>query len=710
MAQSATTVWEASRHPDIRELRIAASFSGGVSLAVWMGGLTYELDRLLRASDVERERRLSASATSRPEEPRYAALLSLLGIDVDVDIITGTSAGGINGAALAFARVHGSSLAKLRDVWLERGSFSTLMRPVSDKEPSSLLQGDGVLLRGIEAGLRAVKQDNRGAGRRTVTAPADGSSRSNPLRLFVTATMTSPDITVIRDSLGTAVHLEDNQALFRFEQPAGDTPGTGNLDIAALARAARSSASYPAAFEPSFVPVGETDGDGVDMRSHLGIQSSRWMLDGGLRNNQPVGPALRAVWEQPASQRVRRVLLHIVPDPGQQAGEAAVRDQTPNITQALSSTLAAPFIQSWRADLEAARQQARSARRRRQGSTAVHRLIEADVDSAWTALSTELLAVRAGWVVEDFVSTLDAQLGRFGSAGRGPNASEGPTGAPLRFTSETHDEALAKCRATAARHFGTSAPEGLEGSGLALFGPDFLNACVADLLAHLRASEATPDDVGKAARGLYATLPAERGRGFESELLTAFVKAEIAQNDKAIDAFAVERMFGLWLGEAFPKPSTQVPEPSTAHALRTSWDSAASLVGGACSHSIDRARGGRGRAAAGEPCPQRHQPADVGRWPPQRSGRRARPDVRAHAHTANAALRAIREAARRRDGPLRRVRPALLAGERLDVGTTRRGGMAGALAAHTAAPQGGRRRTRSPAATKSRRPTRCATR
>ena len=127
-----------------QELRIAASFSGGVSLAIWMSGLTYELDRLLRSSDAERSERCvhperepeerdnhlqprqtqhtgpseqsspsqsigspQPSEQVEPADSRYAALLRLLRIDVDVDVVTGTSAGGINGVALALARTRG---------------------------------------------------------------------------------------------------------------------------------------------------------------------------------------------------------------------------------------------------------------------------------------------------------------------------------------------------------------------------------------------------------------------------------------------------------------------------------------------------------------------------------------------------------------------------------------------------------------------------
>ena len=88
--------------------------------------------------------------------------------------------------------------------------------------------------------------------------------------------MTTPDTTTLRDSLGTAVFDLDNQALFRFEQPEGDEDGSGNeIRVEPLSRAARSSASYPGAFEPSFVGIGDSS-HGPEMSRFLGAHSSRW--------------------------------------------------------------------------------------------------------------------------------------------------------------------------------------------------------------------------------------------------------------------------------------------------------------------------------------------------------------------------------------------------------------------------------------------------
>jgi patatin-related protein len=572
--------WVSPRSLPTQELRIAASFSGGVSLAIWMGGLTYELDRLLRSSDSERARRHGDTSVP-PDDDRYAALLSLLAVDLDVDVITGTSAGGINGAALATARAHGSSLSPLRDVWLDKGSFSTLLRPLDEAKPLSLLQGDGVLLAGLQQGLEKIEATSAGvpgSGRRTAVGTGEPfPSRENAMRLIVTATMTSADVTTVRDALGTAVYLEDNQALFTFEQPAGTAADPGNLTVPQLARAARSSASYPAAFEPSFVRVGGGPGSEPDLGPHLGIHSSRWMIDGGLRNNQPVGTALRAVWEQPAGEGVRRVLLHVVPNPGTPTAEAASTDDPPALFRALGMTVAAPFVQTWRADLEATRRQSLGASRRRAGLTRVHDLVTGN-DGAWPTLAAALRETRSQWVAEDFLTALDAQLSRFAKAGQGPAAAWSV------FSSSRYEALRSRCVQEARGHWDAAA-DGVTAPDLAHYGPDLYNACLGILLRELReresAGEAPPPGVSwaQAAQSLHQS----RQSGhltvrFERDLLVGFLKTTLTGERGVREEESVEWATGLfrrWLDRAFPRPDADAAvagDTDQAAGLRASWE------------------------------------------------------------------------------------------------------------------------------------------
>ena len=90
---------------DLQELRLALVMTGGVSLAVWMGGTALEFSRLIRAD--------------RNADTTYLELLRLTRSLPRVDVIAGTSAGGLNGALLAYAVTQDAEVSGLRDLWLE---------------------------------------------------------------------------------------------------------------------------------------------------------------------------------------------------------------------------------------------------------------------------------------------------------------------------------------------------------------------------------------------------------------------------------------------------------------------------------------------------------------------------------------------------------------------------------------------------------------
>jgi patatin-related protein len=127
-----------------KELRIALVCFGGVSLAVYMHGISKEILKLVRASSAlhaiaDRSRRVQASFFDRvdrsdPEydtEEFYFELLRDIGRDVElravVDIIAGASAGGINGTMLARALSHDLPMDALRNLWLANADVTVLL-------------------------------------------------------------------------------------------------------------------------------------------------------------------------------------------------------------------------------------------------------------------------------------------------------------------------------------------------------------------------------------------------------------------------------------------------------------------------------------------------------------------------------------------------------------------------------------------------------
>jgi hypothetical protein len=120
-----------------QEIRFAVTLTGGISLAVWMGGVCRELDVLTHASD---DRAAGRTSSHDPVQEGYRRLLDILDVTACVDVISGTSAGGINAALLGLVNAQRKDLAPLRDVWLKAGSLATLLRDTTEAAPPSLLR------------------------------------------------------------------------------------------------------------------------------------------------------------------------------------------------------------------------------------------------------------------------------------------------------------------------------------------------------------------------------------------------------------------------------------------------------------------------------------------------------------------------------------------------------------------------------------------
>jgi patatin-related protein len=358
--------------------------SGGVSLAVWMGGVAREMNLLQEASNLRQQANVSAraqkpgsgsagvaadapdKADGRPgaggaidqdDQCRdlYLALLKLLNVTVTMDVLSGTSAGGINAALLGLSSAAGVDLGGLRELWLTAGSLDTLLRDPREKAPPSLLQGDKVLFAQLDSGIRNLYQHRFPVGDSGIAAPST--------TVFITTTMMSAETSRFTDDYGTLVPDVDHHGLFTFDEQAlasGDA-------LTALALAARSSASFPGAFEPSFVPINaQIAADaGVperpDMADFANMTRSHWAADGGLLANRPLTPLLAKVFSQPATGQVRRVLAFVVPDGGgttrttPQAVAGDDWEHPPTLAGALKADLGAQQSQSIAGDLQAAR-------------------------------------------------------------------------------------------------------------------------------------------------------------------------------------------------------------------------------------------------------------------------------------------------------------------------------------------------------------------
>ena len=118
-----------------KELRLALICYGGISLAVYMHGITKEAWRLARASRGFHDHSEPAASSQGIYRELLAAIEEECGVKLRVliDIVAGASAGGINGIYLAHAIASGKSLEPLTDLWLEKADVDMLLAP--DKRP-----------------------------------------------------------------------------------------------------------------------------------------------------------------------------------------------------------------------------------------------------------------------------------------------------------------------------------------------------------------------------------------------------------------------------------------------------------------------------------------------------------------------------------------------------------------------------------------------
>jgi patatin-related protein len=328
------------------ELRLAVVMNGGVSLAIWIGGVTHEINELVQA---------------KPGST-YDTLLRATRTTPRVDVIAGTSAGGINGAFLALANVYRRPLTILGDLWAKKGGFLELFRPAMEGDPPSLMRGDEYFLPSLREAFDQVAP---------VATRGDAQPVQDvPIHLIMTTTLMRGTLRRFADDFGNNVLEVEHKGRFVFRRGSQTDPRTDPFakdDIAQrLALAARSTASFPIAFEPSYVPVAAAGPDDLhpDMDPQVEFPRSRWVLDGGVLMNKPVAPALAAINAQRGEGQVRRVLAYVVPDPGTpeeaQADDLARRPGAGKVL--LDSLVTLPRAQSIADDLAELRETNRRVR------------------------------------------------------------------------------------------------------------------------------------------------------------------------------------------------------------------------------------------------------------------------------------------------------------------------------------------------------------
>jgi patatin-related protein len=293
------------------EHRLALIMNGGVSLAVWMGGVACEIENARRASNGIPP----ADDATDPERAlcdAWARVTKRARVRLTVDVIAGTSAGGLNGVLQAAAIARGASLSHLRKLWLEAGQMSAgaLIQP-RPQGALSLLSGQFFL-------------DQITGALKTMAPTAHGQDIS----LIVTSTALGDSSRRVEDSIGQHFFEADHRRRFHFDKRGPRPryePGGGQYELLPpegkgvdhlaendpLAQAARASASFPVAFDP----VEET----LELRARRvwpnwpDSGSYDWLADGGILDNSPLEPVLDAIQARSVSAQWKRTLCFVVP-------------------------------------------------------------------------------------------------------------------------------------------------------------------------------------------------------------------------------------------------------------------------------------------------------------------------------------------------------------------------------------------------------------
>ena len=365
----------------VREVRLAVVMFGGVSLAIYMNGVAQELLHLVRStapggtpaadpedSSAEPEEYAIPLSELRSTEAVYRRLGQMRPHEQEdaadpepgdpvitrfaIDILSGTSAGGINAVFLAKALANDQSMEGLSKLWVDEGDIGKLLNDRASaageagvawqRPPRSLLNGQRMYRKLLTAFHEMDASDPRGP-----SDPSRGSSLAQELDLYVTSTDLAGLRLPVRLS-NRVIEERRYRTVFHFAYSTEEASGEQRNDFHAdhnpmLAFVARCTSAFPFAFEPMVLndidPI--VDAFPPYSKELHGAAAPRWagfftgyaspgsgtlpyadraFGDGGALDNKPFSHATSTLLRRNADLPIDRKLLFIEPDP---AGEDA---------------------------------------------------------------------------------------------------------------------------------------------------------------------------------------------------------------------------------------------------------------------------------------------------------------------------------------------------------------------------------------------------
>ncbi|MEW4468255.1 patatin-like protein [Parasphingorhabdus sp. JC815] len=350
-----------------KELRLALICYGGVSLAIYMHGITKEVWKLARASRDFYDGEQPGNNSRAVYHNIMTWIEQETGVKLRVlpDIISGASAGGINGIFLAQAIISGESLEPLTEMWLEKADVDTLLDP--DARPLSRFSkfwAEPIAWMALGRKGGAVEQTVSKEAREEVKmklsrfvrarwfAPPFGGKIFSGLIMDALASMKNAKLgpkllppgqpldlfVTVTDFVGYPERLQLHSPSEALEMEhritiSFSTRGTNRSNIAdpaELVFAGRATASFPGAFPP--FTVAELDNvltarklDWPNRKNFLkrilpnqsraGTAEDTVLIDGSVLANAPFSQAIDALRNRPAKREVDRRFVYIDPRP-----------------------------------------------------------------------------------------------------------------------------------------------------------------------------------------------------------------------------------------------------------------------------------------------------------------------------------------------------------------------------------------------------------
>ncbi len=413
-----------------QEVRFAVVMYGGVSLAIYINGIAQELLRIVRSTSASRPdaqgnpnrtpvpaaeltgtervyRRLScllsdphllkrfretldapAPPPVNPNVPKSPDMVdqrladNIVNTRFVVDILSGTSAGGINAIYLAKALANDQNLDELKTLWVTEGDIALLLndkksvaglRLANQQPPQSLLNSRRMYfkllnaLQGMEKGRKSAKEFV--------------SPHVEELDLFITTTDLEGMLVPLRLS-DTVVFERRHRNVFHFKYATADATGMERNDFLEgndpfLAFAARCTSSFPFAFEPMrlrdieevldrFPEYGNKTAREAMLKQWNAffknyknpfngqpvVVDNRSFSDGGILDNKPFTYATDTLMRREAPLAVDRKLIYIEPSPEHPEDEPPRTDKYQALENVKAALLDLPSYETIREDLQ----------------------------------------------------------------------------------------------------------------------------------------------------------------------------------------------------------------------------------------------------------------------------------------------------------------------------------------------------------------------